>query len=163
MVHRLFTQRFWHELFEAGVFLKAVNSLWETSVGLYLLSSVHPTLRGWFVFFTKEEFLGGRDEFIFQYISNHLNQLSLSTKNFVGLYLLFHGLLNMFLSYNLYRNRLWAYPVSIGITSLFLVYQSYRLFHTHSLILLCVTIFDIAFIYLTWHEYKYQLHKRHTS
>lgn len=160
MIRRVFTQRFWHELFEAGVLLKAINSLWETSAGLYLLSSVHPTLRNWFVFFTKEEFLGGRDEFIFRYITDHLNQLSISTKNFVGLYLLFHGLLNMFIAYNLYKNRLWAYPVSIGFTVLFLMYQVHRLVYTPSLILFCITIFDIAFIILTWHEYNYQLRKR---
>ncbi|MBY0472999.1 DUF2127 domain-containing protein [Patescibacteria group bacterium] len=161
MIRRVFTQKFWHELFEAGILLKALNSVWETAAGLYLLWSVHPLIRSGFVFFSREEFLGGHDDFIFRFIADHLNQLSVSTKNFVGLYLLFHGLLNMFLSYNLYKNRLWAYPVSMGITGIFLVYQGYRLFHTHSIILLCITIFDIVFIYLTWHEYRYQLHKRH--
>lgn len=160
MVHRFFTQRFWHELFEAGVLLKALNSLWETAAGLYVLSSVHPVLKSWFVFFSREEFLGSYDEAVFQFISDHLNQLSISTKNFVGMYLLFHGLLNMFIAYNLYKNRLWAYPVSIGLTGLFLTYQGYRLFTNYSLILLCITIFDIAFIVLTWHEYQYQLRKR---
>ncbi len=173
MIRKLFTQHFWHELFEAGVFLKALNSIWETAAGMYILSSVHPIFRNGFVVFNREEFLGGRDDFVFRYAAEHLNQLSVSTKNFVGLYLLFHGLLNMFLAYNLYKNRIWAYPVAMGITSLFLVYQGYRLFHTHSLVLLCITIFDIAFIYLTWHEYKYQLrrlqqreelkHHEHTS
>lgn len=160
MIRRVFTQHFWHELFEAGVFLKAVNSLWETAAGLFVLSSAHPLLHNAFVFFSREEYLGGHDEFIFQYITNHLTQLSVSTKNFVGLYLLLHGLLNMFLAYNLYKNRLWAYPVMIGVVSLFLTYQIYRFVHTHSIILLCITIFDLAFIVLTWHEYRYQLHAR---
>ncbi len=162
MIKKLFTQHFWHELFEAGVLLKALNSLWETSAGIFLLSSVHPILRNSFIFFSREQYLGGsRDDFLFRYITEHLNHLSVSTKNFVGLYLLFHGLLNMFLAYNLYKNRLWAYPFSMGVTSLFLIYQLYRLAHTHSIVLLCITIFDVAFIYLTWHEYNYQLRRHH--
>lgn len=164
MIRRLFTQHFWHELFEAGVLLKALNSLWETAAGIFILSSTHQFIRNWFVFFSREEYVGGgRDDFVFRYITEHLNQLSVSTKNFVGLYLLFHGLLNMFLAYNLYKNRLWAYPFSMGVTSLFLVYQIYRLLHTHSPVLLLITIFDIAFIYLTWHEYNYQKRRRHEA
>jgi len=139
MIKRLFTQRFWHELFEAGVTLKAFNSVWETALGIFILSNPN------------------------HHITRHFDHLSLSMKSFIGAYLLFHGLLNIVLAYNLYKNRLWAYPFAIGTTSLFLVYQGYRLFHTHSLILLCVTIFDIAFMVLTWHEYKYQLHKRHAQ
>ncbi|MEI6864048.1 MAG: DUF2127 domain-containing protein [Candidatus Adlerbacteria bacterium] len=161
MVHHIFTQKFWHQLFEAGVFLKALNSVWETGAGIFLLFSTHPMLRDRFIFLSQEEFLGGRHEHIFRFASEHLNQLSVSTKNFVGLYLLFHGLLNMFLAYNLYKNRLWAYPVTIAITCLFLVYQLYRLAHTQSLILLCVTAFDIFFIVLTWHEYRHQQKKQH--
>ena len=86
--------------------------------------------------------------------------LSLSTRGFVGVYLLFHGLMNMFLAYNLYRNRLWSYPLSIAFTSVFFIYQLYRLAHTHSLILLVVTIFDIFFILFTYHEYHYQKRRR---
>ncbi|HVY73121.1 MAG TPA: DUF2127 domain-containing protein [Candidatus Paceibacterota bacterium] len=156
MVHRLLSQKFWHELFEAGVFLKALNSIWETCAGVFLLLNTHSMMRWNPFLFIREEFLGGRGDMLFRMTSQHLNSLSVSTKNFIGLYLLLHGLLNMFLAYNLYKNRLWAYPAAMAVVSLFLIYQIYRLLHTHSLILLGVTIFDIAFVILTWHEYRIQ-------
>lgn len=163
VVHRILSQKFWHELFEAGVFLKALNSIWETGAGLLLLGSVHPMFGGRLFFFTREEFLGGRDDILFRTVSQYLNTLSVSTKNFIGLYLLLHGLLNMFLAYNLYKNRIWAYPAAMAVVSVFLVYQVYRLFHTHSLILLGVTLFDVAFVILTWHEYRAQLARTNTN
>src|SRR5205807_89789 len=105
------------------------------------------------------ELLGDRDDLLFRFAQRHLVELSVGTRTFVGIYLLFHGLMNMFLAYNLYRNRLWAYPLSIAFTSVFFIYQMYRLTHTHSLILLVATVFDIFFILLTWHEYQHQLQK----
>src|SRR5579872_6890453 len=102
---KLLQQKYWHELFEAGVFLKALNSVWEILGGIFLLL----TLRGWFaavfVFFSRVELLDDRDDVIFQLINTQLQHLSAgSTRTFVGVYLLFHGVVNAFLAYNLYRN-----------------------------------------------------------
>jgi uncharacterized membrane protein len=149
-------QKYWHELFEVGILFKALNSLWETLGGLFLLLTIRGPLAGAFVYLSNSELLGDRDDLLFHLVHTQLVSLSLSTRTFVGIYLLFHGLMNMFLAYNLYRNRLWAYPLSIAFTSIFLLYQVYRLYHTHSLVLLTVTIFDLFFILFTWHEYHYQ-------
>lgn len=146
MIRIIFTQKFWHELFEASVFLKALNSLWETIAGIVVLSSTHSFLPDWLLF------LG--------FINRHIDQFSVSTRNFMGLYLLLHGLLNMFLAYNLFKNRLWAYPASMSVIGVFLLYQTYRLAHTHSLFLLLLTVFDIAYLVLTWHEYIHQTRRR---
>ncbi len=153
----IFKQKYWHELFEAGVLLKALNSVWETATGLLLLFSMQPIVHNVFLFLSREEYLGTtRDDALFRMVAEQFNHLSVSTRHFAGYYLLFHGLLNMFLAYNLYKNRLWAYPFAMGAVGLFLVYQLYRLVHTHSLVLFFITLFDIAFIVLTWHEYKFQ-------
>ncbi len=151
---------YWHELFEAGVFLKALNSIWETLAGIVLLTALHNWLTRLFVIFFSSELLGDRQDFLVTYARQHLMNFSVHTRIFVGVYLLFHGIMNAFLAYNLYRNRLWAYPVSMVFSSLFLVYQVYRLLHTHSLLLLAVSVLDIAFIILTWHEYQRQMRKQ---
>jgi uncharacterized membrane protein len=159
---RLLRQKYWHELFEAGVFLKALNSAWEMFGGVFLLTFARGALPHIVVFFSQSELLGDhdRDDLVFRFVDTQLMHLSLvNTRTFVGVYLLFHGLMNAFLAYNLYRNRLWAYPLSISFVSLFFVYQIYRLAHTHSGILLAVSIFDLCFIALTWHEYQFQKNK----
>lgn len=143
MIHHIFTQKFWHQLFEAGIALKALNGVWETVVGTLLLVHTHRPVR------------------VIQFADTHLENFSDSTRIFAGVYLLTHGLLNIFLAYNLYKNRLWAYPFAMAVVSLFVIYQVYRFLHTHSLILLCLTMFDIAFIVLTWHEYQHQKKHRH--
>jgi len=157
-------QRYWHELFEAGVLLKALNSVWEILGGVFLLTFA----RGWvprlFIFFSSRELLGDREDFLFQFVSTQVNHLAVDgTRIFAGIYLLFHGLMNAFLAYNLFRNRLWAYPVMLAFVSVFFVYQVYRLYHTHSLLLLAISVFDIAFIVLTVHEYRYQRAKHHAA
>jgi len=158
---RFLKQKYWHELFEAGVALKAFNSVWETAGGILLLTGLHSWLSRGFVFITSSTFFGERNEFIFRVLDSQLHHLNVvSTRTFVGAYLLFHGIMNAFLAYNLYRNRLWAYPTMIVFSSIFFVYQVFRLLHTHSLMLLAVSVFDIAFIILTWHEWRHQTHKR---
>jgi len=152
-----FKQRYWHELFEIGITFKAINSVWEVLGGVFLLSRFHSWLSHAFVFLSNSELLGDREDFLFHFVSDQLTRLDVaSVRTFVGIYLLFHGVMNAFLAYNLYRNRLWSYPVSIVFTSLFLTYQLYRLLHTHSTLLLCITILDVLFIILTWHEWQYQ-------
>jgi uncharacterized membrane protein len=156
---RLLKPRYWHELFEAGVFLKALNSVWELLGGVFLLTFARGTLPRIVVFFSRSELIGDhdRDDLVFRFVDTQLvHLLMVNTRTFVAIYLLFHGIVNAFLSYNLFRNRLWAYPFAITFASLFLVYQIYRLAHTHSGILLTVSIFDVCFIILTWHEYRHQ-------
>jgi uncharacterized membrane protein len=153
---------YWHELFEAGVFLKALNSIWELLGGIFLLTFARGAVPRLIVFFSRTELLGDRDDLLFRTVMTQLTHLNAGgTRIFVGVYLLFHAVMNAFLAYNLYRDRLWAFPVSITFTSLFLIYQLYRLSHTHSLLLLAISIFDIAFIVVTYHEYKRQQKKQH--
>ena len=154
---RFLKQKIWHRLFEVGVALKALNSAWETLAGVFLLTRLHSWLSYIIIFFGRSQLLGGRDDFLFKLLSDQIRHLDVvSVRTFVGIYLLFHGLMNAFLAYNLYRNRLWAYPVMIVFISLFMLYQVYRLFHTHSVVLFGVTLFDFVFIFLTWHEYQTQ-------
>jgi uncharacterized membrane protein len=146
-----------HDLFEAGVLIKAINSIWEILGGIFLLTMLRSWLTRIFIVFSQSQLLGDHDDLLFRAVNEQAHHLAnVHTRTFVGIYLLFHGLMNAFLAYNLYRNRLWAYPVMIGFISIFFVYQVYRLYHTHSAILLLVSAFDLAFIYLTWHEYVYQ-------
>jgi len=153
-------QQYWHELFEAGVFFKALNSAWEVLGGVFLLTRLHSLATHVFILLGNSELLGDHDDLLFRFVSTQVAHLDVaSTRTFVGLYLLFHGIMNAFLAYNLYRNRLWAYPVSITFTSLFFVYQVYRLLHTHSPLLFFITILDVFFIILTFHEWRFQKSK----
>jgi uncharacterized membrane protein len=51
-------------------------------------------------------------------------------------------------------NKLWAYPLTIGVFGAFAMYQVFRFTHTHSWALVILTIFDVLIILLTWNEYR---------
>jgi uncharacterized membrane protein len=53
-------------------------------------------------------------------------------------------------------NKLWAYPLTIGVFGAFAMYQVFRFTHTHSWALVILTIFDVLIILLTWNEYRHQ-------
>lgn len=155
-------QPFWHKLFEAGVALKAFNSVWETLAGILLLTKAHVWFTHILVGASHATFLGDEHPLVAHLLNGSVEHLATnSTRIFIGAYFLFHGIINAFLSYYLFRNRLWAYPVAILLSALFLAYQIARLTQTHSLTLLIVSVSDIAFIYLIWHEYRYQRSLKH--
>jgi uncharacterized membrane protein len=94
---RLLKQKYWHELFEAGIALKAFNSVWETAGGILLLTGLHSWLSRGFVFITSSVFFAERHEFLFHILDVQLRHLNVvSTRTFVGAYLLFHGIMNAF-------------------------------------------------------------------
>lgn len=131
-------QKYWHTLFEASVFIKAINGIWETIGGIGIL-------------FLSNGFIN--KAFASTTLAEHI---SVGAKNFAGIYILSHGLINIFLAYYLYKEKLWAFWVSIGFFSGSVLYLAYKLTGGPSAMLFILIAFDIFFTYLTWHEYKYR-------
>lgn len=148
-------EKYWHGFFEASIAIKSINGLWETISGAALLFITKASINNTFIALTRTELTEDPQDKFIHFLSFQLQNLSSNTKDFAGFYILTHGVVNIFLAYNLYRKRLWAYLVSIIFVSLSLLYLIYRVSHTHSLILIGIIIFDILFTILTWHEYNY--------
>ena len=62
--------------------------------------------------------------------------------------------MKLFLVYALWREKLWAFPVGMAFIAVFIAYQLYRIAHTHSITLICFTVFDFAILWLVWREYR---------
>jgi uncharacterized membrane protein len=118
-----------HQIFEFGIFVKGINGVWESVTGLLL------------IFLNKP---------LFKFVGN----FSHNTKIFVASYLLIHGILNLFLAVQLYRDRIWAYLATITVTTIFIFYQIHRIIQHHSIFLTFITVFDFLFVILAWHEYN---------
>lgn len=149
-------EKYWHELFEASLVLKVINGIWQSASGLALVCIPRSALEHGFLWVFQRELLEDPHDTFVTFLNTQLQHISTNAKSFVAAYLLLHGLLNIFLAYNLYRNRLWAYKVSLIFVGLFLIYLLYRFTHTHSLLLLGVLVFDVFFLIVTWHEYKHR-------
>lgn len=82
---------------------------------------------------------------------------------FVALYLLSRGLIKVFLIWSLLKNRLWAYPASLVVLGLFLIYQMYQIATLHSLIVTGITLFDIVVMYFIYREWRIVTRHRQTT
>jgi uncharacterized membrane protein len=160
-MHGLMKEKIWHEFFEWGIFLKGIYGFFEALVGLSLLFISKIILLDAFFFLAKGELLEDPNDSFLNAIYGFLQHLPFDTKLFIALYILFHGLVKIFLAVMLYWEKLWAYPVAIGFEILFIAYQIYRFIGNHSYLLAAFILIDVVFLIIIWHEYRYKLSLRH--
>lgn len=144
-----------HTVFEVSLLLKALHSLLEIAGGLVIFFINKSYIVGIILSFTQEELSEDPNDFIAHYLINNSNDFLITSQHFIALYLLSHGIIKLFLITGLLRKKLWAYPASIIVFSLFIIYQVYKYYHVPSVWLLVLTLLDAIIIFLTIHEYKY--------
>ena len=146
-----------HQVFLVSLSLKGAHAAIEILGGLMLAVTSTQALRALVERVTQQEFAEG------DFIANHLlawaQTFSVQAHHFYAFYLISHGLVNFGLVVGLLMGRLWAYPASLVVMTLFIVYQLYRYSYTHGFGLIVLTVLDIIVIGLVWHEYR--LVRRH--
>ena len=140
--------------FRITVGLKGLDGILEVIGGLVLLS-VSPVSISHFVrFLTAHELAQDPNDLIARHLLHSASQLTHSSTVYGGIYLLSHGLAKVVLVVLVLRGKLWAYPWMIGLITVFIAYQVYRLTYKVSFGLIALTLFDILVVWLTWREYK---------
>lgn len=141
--------------FKVTVILKGLNAALEI-IGSFVILLISQNFVTRSVFFLTQEELGEdpRDR-LANYLLTAAQYFSVGTRQFVFAYLLSHGVIKIILVISLLKKNLWAYPVSLIVFSLFILYQLYRYTFTHSLSLIALTIFDLVVIWLIWKEYSF--------
>jgi uncharacterized membrane protein len=143
-----------HVVFWTGIIFKGIDGVLETIGGVALLVVSTRFIRDLVHLVFREELFEDPHDLLANYLVNLADQLSVSTKTFAAVYLLVHGVIKMGLVGAIWRKRLWAYPLTGVVFSLFVVYQVARFVFTHSLMLVLVTVVDIIIIALLPHEYR---------
>src|SRR4051794_11115100 len=143
-----------HQLFEISVLLKGFYAVLECAAGIGLALISTNTILGWITWLTQDEIAKDPDDYIATHLLNLAQTFSLSQQDFYVFYLVGHGLVKLLLVAGLLKNKLWAYPMALVAVSLFVIYQLCRFSYTHSLGLILLTMFDMFFIALVWHEYQ---------
>jgi uncharacterized membrane protein len=77
-----------------------------------------------------------------------------SDMTFYGIYFTAHGLLHVTVVVCLLMGFLWAYPLGIAVLSGFVVYQAVEWFAGGGVMLIVLSVIDIAVIGLTVHEWR---------
>ncbi|MEO5613115.1 MAG: DUF2127 domain-containing protein [Sphingomicrobium sp.] len=143
-----------HQLFEVSILLKGAHAVIECFGGLALALTSTAAIRAWVDRLTQDELLHDRGDYIASHMLTWAQSFSVQTQHFYAFYLLSHGVVKLALVAGLLMNKLWAYPASLAVMTLFIAYQLYRFTFTHSPGLIALTLFDLVVIALIWHEYR---------
>ena len=150
------SRKYSHWLFELGVVIKGIDGVLEIIGGLLLSLISTRSINAFLIFLTQHELSQDRDDVIsnmlIHFVSGHIG-----SKTFGAIFLLSHGILKVFLVYNLLRERLWVFPVAMGVMEAFILYQLYRVHAHHSFGLLVLTALDLFVLLFVWKEYQVRL------
>jgi uncharacterized membrane protein len=150
-----------HQIFQISVLLKGAHALVECIGGLVLAFVSTSAITRLVNALTQEELIEDPNDFVAAQLLSLAQNFTVSTQRFYAFYLLSHGVIKVFLVIGLLRNKLWAYPVSLVVLGLFIVYQLYRFSYTHGFGLIVLTVFDVFVMGLIWREYR--LVRRHLT
>ncbi len=143
-----------HEAFEVSIWLKGAHALIECVGGLVVAAVSAGAITRLANRLTQDELIEDRHDFVATSLLHWAQGFSVQSKHFYAFYLLSHGVVKLFLVAGLIRSKLWSYPASLVVMSLFIIYQLYRFSYTHGIGLILLTVFDLIVIGLVWHEYR---------
>lgn len=153
-------EKTYHSLFEIGILLKALISVLEIIAGLAFAFISYDSLRQMAFTVFGGELLESPRDFIWTYLAQSFHDFSVTPQSVWAFIFLSHGIVKILLITGLWKGKLWAYPASAVVFTLFVIYQFYQLTFTPSIFLWLITILDIAVIALVLHEWK---HKRRAA
>ena len=148
-----------HQIFEISILLKGAHALIECAGGVALALVSTGSVKGLVNSLTQDELVEDPHDFLASHLLAYAQDWTVGAQHFYAFYLLSHGVVKLALVIGLLRNRLWAYPASLVALVFFIAYQLYRYTYTHGVGLIVLTVFDIAIMWLIWHEYR--LARRH--
>ena len=136
-------EKYIYEVFEISILLKAINAVIEIALGIAIFFVTQDLVGDVITVLTSRELIEDPKDIFANFLVASGNNFFSTSHLFVISYLLIHGIIKLVLMIFLYKNKLWAYPLSIIFFLVFIFYQIYRFTFTHSLWLILFTIFDI--------------------
>ena len=141
-------------LFNIGLGFKFLHGLIEIFIAFLILSLNRNMVAKGITFFFHKELVEDPTDFLAKIIINFASGSLLDYKILFFFLLIGYGLINILLVYGLVKKKLWVYPTAMVTYSIFLVYQGYKYFITHSIWFAILCIFDLVFINLIAYEYR---------
>ena len=150
--HRAVREKRIHQIFVVSVLVKGMHALVEIAGGIALALFNTDAIVRWL-------YKPGRPDWIEATLTRFANTFTGREHDYYVWFLASHGVINLALVIGLLRGKLWAYPATIAVLTLFIAYQLYRFTYTNDIGLILFSALDVVVIALAWHEYR--LVKRH--
>lgn len=143
-----------HVSFHIGLIVKSLYDIGEVLCGIFLIFLTPERMSKLITLISKNELLEDPNDLIMNYLVSFSHVFSISMQHFTSFYLLSHGTVKILILILLWRKKLWAYPLSVVIFTIFIILQMQRFSQTHSIVLLFLTFVDLIMIMLTILEYR---------
>jgi uncharacterized membrane protein len=158
----LIKKKHFSTLFQISLIIKEIDAIIEMLGGVLVWFTSKAVLVNFILDTFQNTLTDNPKDFVSNFIVNSASDFSVSSQYFLGAYLFLHGIIKIFLIINLFNKKLWAYPATIIVFSLFIAYQLYIFNISHSMWTLSFTLFDILIVLLAGHEFGVLLkHKKH--
>jgi uncharacterized membrane protein len=144
-----------HWMFDVAVALKAFDGALEMIGGYFLIFRpgwIGPAAVGWATRLLAHD----PASHLGRMVAHWGDSLTLDTEHFASTYLIAHGAAKVFIAWGLFRERLWAFPTALVVFGVLILYQLFRLAHTHSTTLVVLIALDVAVCYLIWREWAFR-------
>ncbi len=143
-----------HGIFDATLLLKGAGAFAELIGGMLLYFISSENISRMANFFLGGELVEDPHDLLANYLLHVAQTFGGGSKLFAALYLVGHGIVNGLVVLGLWKEKIWAYPISFAVIGAFVVYQIYSLMFGYSLWLVVLTVLDLIVLLLAWHEYK---------
>jgi uncharacterized membrane protein len=151
---KILPMRDFYELFRISLIIKATDGMLETLAGVFFYLVKYSTINAVIFSIFHGEIAENPRDLFWGVLIKEWHTFSLRTQSFWGLLFVAHGITKVVLAILLLKKYLWAYPLSIVIFSLFIIYEVYALIQQPSIFLGLITVFDAIVIGLIVHEYQ---------
>lgn len=150
----LFTEKKIEVAFDVTLVLRGIHASIELCSSIAVLFITQASMNTAIQFLAQGELTEDSHDWLANWFIHTAQNFSVSSHWFTFVYLFSHGTINLLLVAGLWKNQRWAYPASFVFFSILIVYQLLRIFQTHSIWLVGLTIFDAGMLWLVWHEYQ---------
>lgn len=142
------------KIFEIGILIKSFFGFFEVLGGIFFAFSGQKIINNSLIYLTQSEVAEDPNDLFTNYLIKFGNSIALAPQVFAVVYLILHGVINIWLAISISKGKRKVYPVAMSVFSVFIIYQLYKYFNSHSLSLLLLTLFDMFFVYVIYLEYK---------
>ena len=142
--------------YEIGIIIKGLDGTLELLGGILILTLSPNTINNITRLLTQNELHQDPSNFIATHIVKLGDHLANGQNIFAAAFLLTHGLVKVVMVTCLLLNKIWAYPWSLGVLTLFLIYQLYVMVISPSFGMAYLTVLDTLIIYLVYREWQQQ-------
>lgn len=142
------------KLFNIGMWWRIIYGALRLVIGLALLKMIGQNFSEIFLKFMSHEITQDADDFLFTRLAPLASHISYTVTYFIAIYFIFWGAIDMLLSINILRKKLWAFKLSFVLITVFVMYEIHRFTYTHSKMLFLIIIIDLVLIWLIWKEQR---------